>query len=273
MRTVTTTMNSQNIPAIIISRDRAECLRSLVSWLETAGCEEIHIIDMCSTNPRLVEYLSHSLHTVHRLETNLGPHSIWKSGIVSAIAGDRYYIVSDPDVLPIEDCPTDAISFFMDVLRRYPSYVKVGFGLSIDDLPDFSGFADQLRAYESRYWQRRIRRNLYHARIDTTFALYRPGGDFQLGPAIRTGYPYLARHLPWYEDPNNLSADERYYSEHAGMTTGSTLLASGVSPMVDSTKVEPTRLSIPRRIKWRLKVMTSVREAATDETGRKFDTV
>ena len=35
------------------------------------------------------------------------------------------------------------------------------------------------------------------------------------GRSLRTGPPFVARHLPWYIDPLNLSDEDRYYREHA----------------------------------------------------------
>jgi hypothetical protein len=35
---------------------------------------------------------------------------------------------------------------------------------------------------------------------------------------LRTGSPYIARHLPWYSNPDELSADDQYYREHADVT-------------------------------------------------------
>ena len=47
-----------------------------------------------------------------------------------------------------------------------------------------------------------IEPGLFKSKIDTTFALYRPGKSYQCWETtIRTGAPYLLRHLPWYEDP------------------------------------------------------------------------
>ena len=37
---------------------------------------------------------------------------------------------------------------------------------------------------------------------------------FSLGPAARTGYPYMARHLSWYEDSSNPSEEQLYYEAH-----------------------------------------------------------
>ena len=36
--------------------------------------------------------------------------------------------------------------------------------------------------------------------------------------ALRTGLPYVARHVPWYQDPANLTEDDIYYRDHADAT-------------------------------------------------------
>ena len=61
---------------------------------------------------------------------------------------------------------------------------------------------------------------MFRADIDTTFALYRPLDRRRHGEgrALRTGPPYVARHLPWYLDSSNLSAEDAYYREHADPT-------------------------------------------------------
>jgi len=35
--------------------------------------------------------------------------------------------------------------------------------------------------------------------------------SFLLGPALRAGYPYYAKHLSWYEDSTIMSAEQAYY--------------------------------------------------------------
>lgn len=63
---------------------------------------------------------------------------------------------------------------------------------------------------------------IYDAPIDTTFALYKPGGvaikdNFYNG--IRTGYPYVARHLGWYV--NNFSQADYYSHSVSQISTSS----------------------------------------------------
>lgn len=245
------TFDRRSTPVILVSRDRPDSLSKLVGWLERIGCENLHIVDMDSTHPDLIEYLDASPHRVHRLSENSGPHSLWPSGLVTSISAGKPFVLSDPDVLPIEECPPDAIDLFADVLGRYPTLVKAGFGLRIDDIPDDFEHAVDVRAWESQFWRRRIRGNLYSARIDTTFALYRSDAKFSIGPAVRTGHPYLARHLPWYERAGQLSDEENYYRAHASTVTtwSATKHRSAIRPP----------FSLLDRLKWRAHVALRMR--------------
>ena len=128
------------------------------------------------------------------------------------------YVCSDPDIVPIEECPLDAIEYFGEILDRYPGYIKAGFGLRIDDLPEHYAMRDQVRVVERYNWERPIAPRLYDGFIDTTFALYRGVEAFDQVPAVRTGYPYLARHTTWYLDEQNLPEEERFYRDRSTLT-------------------------------------------------------
>jgi hypothetical protein len=207
-------------PIFIVCRDRVTPLITLVDWLERAGHERIYFVDNASTYPPLLEYLDRSPHVTVRLADNAGHLAPWEAGVVEREADGEWYVVTDPDVVPIEACPFDAVDRFQYVLERYPDYVKAGFGLQVDDLPSCFQHADDVRHWESQ-WEHRTfggKLKLHHARVDTTFALYRPfehGYEFTLGPSIRTSFPYVARHLPWYADSSAPTAEEQYYAEHS----------------------------------------------------------
>lgn len=99
-------------------------------------------------------------------------------------------IYTDSDIFIEKDCPIDFMSHFVSVLEKYPLCHKVGFGLRIDDIPNYFTMKEQVIKHESQFWTKQIEPDLYDARIDTTFALYRP---FCKGPSnsykfvIRTG--------------------------------------------------------------------------------------
>jgi hypothetical protein len=203
----------KDIPVIINNRNRYTYLLQLIGWLEKNGYTNIHIIDNDSTYPQLLDYYSNTKHSIHRLKENVGHLALWKTGLIKQFQKD-YYIYTDPDVLPIDECPGNVISFFMEQLNKYPHVEKVGFGLKIDDLPDCYIHKKEVIDWENKFWQKQIAENLYDAQIDTTFALYRPytNGAIWVQRSLRTGGKYIAQHLPWYEDSFNPTEENLYYT-------------------------------------------------------------
>ena len=116
---------------------------------------------------------------------------------------------------PDDDAPADAVEYFAELLFRYGDVDKVGFGLRIDDLPDAYQFRSEVVDWESQFWKSEAEPGVYRADIDTTFALYRPTVSKWTHRALRTGPPYVARHLPWYTDSSHLSEEDEYYRQHA----------------------------------------------------------
>jgi hypothetical protein len=212
-------MKTEQFPVIITVRDRLQPLRQLVEWLQAAGQKELYLLDNASTYPPLLEWLDQSQHTVVRSKQNLGHRAPWLVGLAPRLGHERCFVVSDPDVVPIEDCPLDAVHYFRSLFDELPAADKVGFGLRIDDLPDHYAHKAQVIAWEQQFWQEEILPNVYRAAIDTTFALYRPGRGHWYLNGLRTSHPYLARHTSWYVDSANLSDEERYYREHADPLT------------------------------------------------------
>lgn len=208
-------------PVFIPVRDRLSPLLELVEWLEASDQHEIWLIDNDSTYPPLLRYLATTGHHVVRSRHNLGHRSPWLSGSVQRHARGRFFVVSDPDVVPDPMCPPDALAHFRRVLDEHPNVDKVGFGLRIDDLPEHYPLRDDVIDWEGRFWDPalEVEPGLYRAGIDTTFAMYRPlPRRHELLNALRTGKPYVARHLPWYVDSTALSEEDRYYREHADAT-------------------------------------------------------
>ena len=203
------------IPVVINNFNRLTYLQELVAFLEKCRFATIIIFDNNSTYPPLLEFYKTCKHTVIRSGINYGHLAFWKSGLYSSYKWN-YFIYTDSDVLPVEECPKDFIVHFKAVLKKNYSIDKVGFGIRIDDLPDYFALKEKVVKYEERYWQRKVKPGLYDAPIDNTFALYRPLSDLKHGEvytlsAWRTGVPYVIRHLPWYTDSNNLPEEEAYY--------------------------------------------------------------
>lgn len=206
----------QNTSVFINNRDRLTTLKQLILWLEKKGFQQITVIDNASTYPPLLEYYENELrHRLIRLEENIGYLSLWETDIFSKDV-HGYYLYTDSDIIPADDCPDDFLQIFYRGLIENPDIDKVGFSLRIEDLPDHNPMRARIKQHEQQFWRKKRGDLYFSAPIDTTMALYRPhvrGGWWR--PALRTAPPYSARHLPWYENPINRPPDEQYYIAHA----------------------------------------------------------
>jgi glycosyltransferase involved in cell wall biosynthesis len=185
-------------------------LKQLLDFLERTVSNKIIIIDNNSTYQPLLDYLNTSPHEVIKLNRNLGHQAWWLSRHNKRYKG-KYYVVTDPDVVPIEECPANFLEHFMDLMNRFPRYKKVGFALKIDDLPDHFPNKQAVIDWERQFWKTKVTEGAYRSQIDTTFALFHPSLQTAWDWAIRTDHPYMARHTTWYLDPNNLPDDEVFY--------------------------------------------------------------
>jgi hypothetical protein len=209
--------------AFVIFRDRVSYAKQCVASLREAGLD-VHIIDHGSTYPPAMDWITLDIDLgvgrVHRY-TNRHPQELWRTwGLREYVEPGERFIVTDCDVVVDESCPNDWVEQLEDILRRYPNRRKVGLGLRTDDLPDHYQHRRKVIEWEHQHWMNPVEGNppyLYGAAVDTTLALYQPldvFASFSLGPALRTGYPYMARHLSWYEDSSNPSNEQRWYEQH-----------------------------------------------------------
>jgi len=200
------------IPIFINVFNRLDCLKRLITRLEEMNLQDnIILIDNASTYPPLKEYLSNHPFRLFRLEKNYGSYALWDANILSTLGfTDTYYVYTDPDIIPIPECPNNVIEYLINILEKYPECLKAGLGLRIDNLPD-TEVGNKAREWERSWWKEPLGNNLYKACIDTTFCVYRPNGATGHQIGIRTGHPYMAEHTTWYEDFNNLSDELKYY--------------------------------------------------------------
>lgn len=211
-------IDTKSIPIIINNRNRLLFLKRLVDSLLERGYSNIIILDNDSSYPALLEYYQECPVKVHYLHQNLGFMALSKSNLYKKVR-KGFYVYTDPDVVPIDECPDDFLNTFYQIMKKHPSVMKVGFSLKIDDLPDCYDKKQKVIAHEMVFWKSRIDDNCYLAPIDTTFALHRPYSKISTFRAkmIRVGYPYELHHLPWYLDSKNLPEEELYYIEHASI--------------------------------------------------------
>lgn len=213
--------NSYDIPIIINNRNRLTFLQELIHSLEIKGYKNIYIIDNNSSYEPLLKYYEICQYKIFRLNENVGYLALWKTNIYKEFIND-FYVYTDSDVVPTEDCPDDFIDKFLKMMKSDIKLMKIGLSLNIDDLPDHFLMKNEVINWEAQFWQNESKdRNYYVANVDTTFALYRPfmkGGASRL-KMYRAKKPYSAYHRPWYNDSKNMSEEEKFYIESAKTST------------------------------------------------------
>lgn len=212
-----------DIPIIINNFNRLTTLKKLVSSIEKRGYKNIYILDNNSSFPPLLDYYRSCPYEVIMLKENLGFKALWKNKEVRKRFCNDYYVYTDSDVVLCEDCPHDIITHLHRLLKnKYKYSAKIGLSLCIDDLPDCYSLKQKVIEWESKYYKNKNEDNLYRAPVDTTFALYRPKVGLSRSRSIetyRTAHPYQLKHLPWYTDSQNISAEELYYITHCKQVT------------------------------------------------------
>lgn len=207
----------KDIPIIINNYNRLKMLSTLIHSLENRGYHNLYIIDNQSTYPPLLEYYTKLPYPVYMLNKNVGYLALFETGFFKQFHGS-YYAYTDSDLEILPECPDDFMEKFISLLQKYPKALKAGFSLYLKDLPDHYKLKEEVVKWESTFWKEEIEPNVFKALIDTTFAVYKPYfvGE-PIDPdcfCIRTGYPYSARHLPWYINSENLDEEELYYLRH-----------------------------------------------------------
>lgn len=206
----------EKIPVFINNRNRLTFLKKLVDWLRLR-CFSIVILDNNSDYPPLVDYYKTVDLEVVYLHENLGNTALYKWGGHLDSPG-KYFIYTDSDVLPKEDCPVDLIDHLLFLKKKYQMCSKVGTSLETNDIPDFYPFKSEVLDWEAKFWSKDMGDH-YVADVDTTFAIYdkssSAGVSHEITGAIRTKRPYVVRHLPWYVDVKNLNEEERWYVKSA----------------------------------------------------------
>lgn len=203
--------------AFIIFRDRVTYARQCAATLAAAGLD-VCPVDCGSTWPPAIEWLA-EMEAAGCLVLYRGgghPQDLWKWEPFREACGTSRYLVTDPDVIPSDDCPLDWPARLAEALDR-SGKPKAGLGLRLDRIPEHYQRREQALAWEAQFWDKPLGDGTYDAVVDTTLALYRPLPEqltFSVA-AVRTGPPYLADHLAWYEDLDNLTPELGHYHEHA----------------------------------------------------------
>jgi hypothetical protein len=207
-----------SVPVFVTYRDRYSMLTRCLRSLEKCGFDDITVIDNDSKTPLGLQDERVKIIRTDNQHRHLTP---WAEQIVPT---DGYYIVMDCDIEL--DCPTDVEHHLIKTLELQPMIPKVGLAIRSDDLlfpcPEryeksylYEFFVNAHQAYprgKANYAGAPV---VIAAPIDTHFAMYRPGGTWPGITGARLDYPYVCRHLPWYNP--EYSIEEVLYYSRAGM--------------------------------------------------------
>lgn len=213
----------KKVKLIILNFNRLEIFKQLLEWCWTLEqIEEVVVVDNNSNYPPLLDYYSTIKDKIKliKMVTN-GNHFAPKKYIDFVMGEDERFIMTDPDVIPIPECPIDVIELLNETLDTFVNLIKAGIGLRVDDIPDHYPMKKTLLGvWEKKSGPCDPKYGYYQTSVDTTFALYRNKHCF--GPmslASRSIYPYLLKHVDWYEDPENLTPEYRNYLKTCNRTS------------------------------------------------------
>jgi hypothetical protein len=216
-------LNYYRIPIIINNFNRLAYLKILLDGLKSRGYHNIIILDNQSTYQPLLDFYSNNKQIkVIRLSKNLGHLALNQLPSLYNKIKYNFFVYTDPDLEIIKECPDNFIEVFFKSLNRKQNYNKIGFGLKIDDLPDHYENKQKVIQWERKFTLYPLSSLEFDANIDTTFSLHKPFSLVGVGyqyKCMRTNFPYLMRHLPWYENTNKKSAEQIYYDNTAGISS------------------------------------------------------
>jgi hypothetical protein len=210
-------------PIFINNRNHYTYLKDLVDWLNGNGMTNFCIIDNDSSYPPLLDYYqSHLKGKVIFLHKNSGHLSFWNEQLLSRVK-NSFYIYTDSDILPALKTNPLFISDLYKAFKNHDFALKAGSAIEIDDLPGCFSLRDKVVQHESSFWKNELEPQVYHATVDTTFALYLPNyiweANYHWNKHIRVAGNCLIKHQPWYQDSENLNEEQQFYRDSAATQT------------------------------------------------------
>ena len=202
-----------NYPIILTNLNRLSTCKKMVEDLFKLNPNAIiYIIDNASTYPPLLDWYKQIENdtTIIYNNTNLGPWTFFYS-YHSIKINSEWYIYSDADLELNSEMPYNWQEIMKEYILKYDR--KASLALRIDDIPDYYPFKDKIRDHQSVCWYPTDEPDIYKAITDMTFTMDRKDKGYRY-ESIRLAGKFLAKHIPWYIDFNNIEDEEKYYIEN-----------------------------------------------------------
>ena len=217
------------IPVVIPCFNAVTYVRGMVEQLRARGLRRLILVDNASTYPAMREFLSAPGPgvTVIAQAENKGPRDIFLDPVSLALL-PQIFCVTDPDLVLNPAMPEDFLAQLAALTERH-SVGKAGLAIDIADRGEMRQedflIGDRhwkIWEWEEQFWQKPLEPlpggdPVFKADIDTTFALYnkRHFDSSQPLKAVRVAGRYTCRHLPWYQNVELPTEEERFYRSHA----------------------------------------------------------
>ena len=205
-----------NIPIIVINRDRLSATERLLDHLLLLGYTNLYILDMDSSYLELIDFYNRRASDFTLImQQNTGHKTLWDKGILRNLFRNYEWVaITDSDIELSADTPKGFIEQMITVAKDF-RIDKIGLAITYDDItnPTLKKIIDPI---ESQYWKQPLKHkhhSVYLAPVDTTFCIVRPKLPFTYTALRVADWPI--RHLDWYSDWNKLTDEERYYFDHA----------------------------------------------------------
>lgn len=226
---ITTILNKNNstIPVFVVSYNNGTYVENTVNQFRKLNIKPI-IIDNHSSDNASLEILrkinASGMADIVFSPINFG-HFVGFIEPIYNILPD-IFAYTDPDLQYSSKMPKDFLEVLAEMTSIY-SVFKAGLALAIPaDIPTIEGKSTlqqtkpirvnkeySVQEKENKYWRMRIvdhEHEVYAAKIDTTFAVYRKSnyhGDFF--DAVRVAGNFSAIHLPWFPSLDMMSEHQR----------------------------------------------------------------
>ncbi len=210
-------------PIIIINRDRLATTEKLVDQLLLLGYTDITILDMASTYEPLLEfYDKRSSDFTVMYWDNTGHKALWTDDILKEHFNQYQWVcVTDSDIELSVDTPKGFIEEMVTIAKDY-RINKVGLAIKYKGIPN-QYLKQIIEPIEGQYWKHRLPHRThvrYNAPVDTTLCIVKPELPFQYEAIRIANWPI--KHIPWYEDWENLTEEEQFYMDQADATISTT---------------------------------------------------
>jgi hypothetical protein len=219
-------IETPNVPIIIICYNNHKYVKNTIDQIlkiNPSYKKSIIIMNNSSNNAKTVEYLEH-------IDPEISIKNMQNNGpwITPENNSDFYnelpekFILTDPDLEFNKKLPTNFIEILSKLSDKYKTS-KIGFAINILDVDNMYPFEYIKNVYEweTKFW---IYRNndeeyqLYHADIDTTFALINK--KYWTNSTLRIAGDFTCRHLPFYVN-NGINTIEDEYEYYKSSKTSS----------------------------------------------------